>query len=157
MGRGVRGAGGDEIGQQAAFPVDLRREAGFVAGHAVDGVADLVPSGAEVHGGDAALAGGFGKRRIVAGEEGAVGVLEGVGFEELGSGVVEESGFGSGDAAFAKFEEDDFFDEVTFERVGGLESVEVFGEFGLDMFGGFGIVEWGEVGGEEAVSHGVVG
>ena len=98
------GAGGDQVGQEAALFVDLTRETAFVAGHAVDGLADLVPGGSEVHGGDAALAGGFGERCIVAGEQGAIGVLEGVGLEEPGAGVVEEAGFGSADAAFADFE-----------------------------------------------------
>ena len=76
---------------------------------------DLVPGGSEVHGGDTALAGGFGEGGVVAGVEGAIGVLEGVGLEEPGAGVVEEPGFGSGDAAFANFEDGDFVDEVAFE------------------------------------------
>ena len=133
MGHRGWGAGGDQVGQEAALLIDLSRETAFVAGHTVDGLADLVPSGAEVHGGDAALAGGFGKGCIVAGEQGAIGVLEGVGFKEPGSGVVEEACFGSGDAAFADFEEGDFIDEVAFEGVGGLKIVEIFGEFGLDF------------------------
>ena len=38
-----------------------------------------------------------------------------------------------------------------------MEIVAIFGEFGLDVFGGFGVVEEGEVGGEDAVSQCVVG